>query len=126
MDNLEELYLAQVAVNDMFPAETREFAAKKLYRRDDPETSREAAEKMVKSGELNRQENEVLSIIKIAVGESKDYFNFTTKEIARKMLKYPYYQAYDICRKRFSSLRDKDKIEQTGKQREGCRVWRLL
>ena len=117
---------------------------KTLARTNDPQTSKDAAEKMVKSGELSRQEKEVLYIIGIWYSDS----DFTTKDIARKMLGYPYHKAYDICRKRFSGLRDKGKIEPISKtvmlfgkphkvkstktnklvyrRRDGCRVWRLL
>jgi len=111
--------------------------AKTLARTDDPETSKIAAEKMVKSGELSRQENEVLSVIEKMVGDAKDYCNFTTKDIAAKMQDYPYHKAYDICRKRFSGIGRHGKIEliwlgvdeegkDVYKQRDGCRVWRLL
>ena len=93
-----------------------------LARKNGPQTSKDAAEKMVESGELNRQEKEVLYIIETWHSDS----NFTTKDIAVKMLGYPYYKAYDICRKRFSGLRAKGKIERTGKRRDGCCVERLV
>ena len=111
---------------------------KTLARTENPQTSKDAAEKMVKSGALSRQEKDVYKAIK-----EYQFFkgDFTTKEIAdfMKWLRHDeYYKAYDICRKRFSGLRDKDKIEniligideKTGKgiykRRDGCRVWRLL
>lgn len=105
--------------------------ARVLARKDNPQTSKDAAEKIVKSGELNRQEDEVFYIIKLYSPST-----FTTKDIAVRMLGYPYYKAYDICRKRFSGLRNKGKIklvyEDKGKpinrivkRRDGCRIWRL-
>lgn len=95
---------------------------KTLARTNNPQTSKDAAEKMVKSGALSRQEKEVLYIIEIWHSDS----DFTTKDIAVKMLGYPYYKAYDICRKRFSGLFNKFKIVLTGERRDSCRVWRLL
>jgi len=113
-----------------------------LARSNDPETSKAAAVKMVESGALNRQENEIFFVIDTLYTGN----DFTTKDIAALMLGYPYYKAYVICGKRFSDLERKGKIEliQTGvkvtytksipslriekpiyKRRDGCRVWRL-
>jgi len=99
-----------------------------LARDTDPITSHEAAEKMVKSGELNRQEKWVYdTIIRYLkyYPPLKQRKDFTTKDIANWTDRYPYYKAYDICRKRFSGLRNKGKIERTGKIRDGCFVERL-
>lgn len=99
----------------------------KLCHANGSQTSKDAAKKMVESGALSRQEKEVLFVIQ------NWYFgrDFTTKDIARKMLPMPYYKAYDICRKRFSGLEDKGKIDVVWealkiKRRDNCRVWRLL
>lgn len=92
-----------------------------LARKNDPQSSKDAAEKMVKSGALSRQEDEVLYVI-----WSVQKSDFTTKEIAEHMIAYPYHKAYDICRKRFSGLRNKSKIERTGEIRDGCFVERLV
>jgi len=98
---------------------------RRLARTCDPETSKKAAVKMVESGGLNRQERDVyegiLRFRRLIGGD------FTTKDIAQEMIgrKYTYYQAYDICRKRFSGLRDKGKIELTGERRDCCQMWRL-
>ena len=116
-----------------------------LARSNDPETSKAAAVKMVKSGALNRQEADVYN----AIQRYRRADDFTTKEVAYWVAyigKFPYHKAYDICRKRFSGLERKGKIEliQTGvkvtytksipslriekpiyKRRDGCRVWRL-
>lgn len=108
---------------------------KTLARTENPQTSKDAAEKMVKSEELSRQEDEVLYMI-WTVRKS----DFTTKEIAKRMLGYPYHKAYDICRKRFSGLRDKGKIKRVQyrentspetfvlhySKRDGCCVWKLV
>ena len=93
-----------------------------LARAKDPITSHKAAEKMVVSGFLNKQEEQVYDAI---LGYDTMFPDFTTKDIALVMLSMPYYKAYDICRKRFSGLENKGKIELTGDQRDGCRVWRL-
>ena len=115
-----------------------------LARKNDPQTSKDAAKMMVDSGKLSRQEIEVLSVIKFW-HSGKD---FTTKDIAARMqVTYPFHKAYDICRKRFSGLANKGKIKliQTGvkvinpeqvpslrivkpvyKKRDGCRIYKLL
>ena len=93
-----------------------------LVRAKDPETSHKAAEKMVISGALNKQEKEVYDAISRYAIMFPD---FTTKDIALAMLSMPYYKAYDICRRRFSGLERNDKIELTGDRRDECRVWRL-
>ena len=98
-----------------------------LARKENPQTSKEAAVKMVKSGALNRQEEMVYNAIKnysSHVVTLKEYEDFTTKDIVR-WLCGNLYKAYDICRKRFSGLENKGKIELTGGRRDGCQVWRL-
>ena len=106
---------------------------KTLYHRQDPDTSREAAEKIVKSGALSRQEEEVWEAI-IMYLETKprthqllEWLDFTTKDIALQMAKglHAYFKCYDICRKRFSGLHNKGKIERTGEKRDNCMVWGL-
>ena len=108
-----------------------------LARDKDPITSHKAAEKMVVSGALSRQEQEVYDAISRYAIMFPD---FTTKDIAIVMLSMPYFKAYDICRKRFSGLKNKGKIKVVqykyrntewtfiykDKQRDGCRVWRLI
>jgi len=100
-----------------------------LARKDDPQTSKAAAEKMVESGELSRQEKWVYNIIIKYVQSHSPLLdedkNFTTKDIAHWQYAVIYDKAYDICRKRFSGLENKGKIELTGGRRDGCRVWRL-
>ena len=121
-----------------------------LARRENPQTSKDAAVKLVNSGELNRQEQVVYGAIESytshATHNSK-YKDFTTKDIAHWITDYSYGKSYDICRKRFSGLQMKGKIEPIQrtvdiggktykvaitksskpayKRRDGCRVWRL-
>lgn len=111
-----------------------------LARKDDPQTSKDAAEKIVKSGALNRQEKMVYEEIQ---GYYRNFGDFTTKDIAKWISLpnfIPYDKAYDICRKRFSGLERKGKIKlvkekknvtdctfiYVDKRRDGCRVWRLV
>ncbi len=95
-----------------------------LARKENPQTSKDAAEKMVKSGELNRQEQAVYGGI-LGYVRNHTKKDFTTKDIVRYWWPATYYNAYDICRKRFSGLQMKGKIELTGDRRDGCRVFRL-
>lgn len=100
---------------------------KTLARRDGPQTSKDAAKKMVESGALNRQEQWLYGII--IEYTNNDLGNFTTKDIASYMTDEDtddYFKWYDICRKRFSGLFNKFKIVLTGDRRDGCRVWRLV
>lgn len=104
----------------------QEDIAKTLARTNDPQTSKDAAKKMVSTGLLSRQEQMVLFSIQAMAGSAMKSFDFTTKDVAKEMLGYNYDKAYDICRKRFSGLFNKFKIVLTGERRDGCRVWRLL
>ncbi len=100
-----------------------------LARTENPKTSKDAAEKMVRSGALNRQEQVVYGAIESYTSHATHngkYKDFTTKDIARWITDYSYGKAYDICRKRFSGLQMKGKIELTGDRRDGCRIWKLL
>lgn len=95
-----------------------------LARTENPQTSKDAAEKMVVSGALNRQEKMVYKTIKYYI-EIHSHKDFTTKDIAIWIMSMSYHKAYDICRKRFSGLANKGKIELTGGRRDSCRIWRL-
>lgn len=117
-------------MSDLFD-QTKEFvgrgvatqrAVDKLCRKSDPETSRGAAEKMVKSGALSRQEEQVLAAIQLRLS-FKPYTwkdNFTAKELATTSV-----INYYTIQRRLSGLHNKDKIERTGEKRDGCMVWRL-
>ena len=108
---------------------TQERQAIALARTNSPQTSKDAAEKMVESGELSRQEKMIYEAIQDYQHSNDD---FTTKDIAKFMESSmyiwheDYHKAYEICRRRFSGLFNKSKIILTGERRNGCRVWRLL
>ena len=102
-------------MNDLFGTQERQAIA--LARAKDPETSKDAARKMVESGELSRQEKWTLEQI-----QNSMLGNFTAFELARGIKDRLYY----IIQRRLSGLRDKGKIELTGDRRDGCQVWRLL
>lgn len=108
---------------------------KTLCHRNDPETSRQAAEKMVVSGELNRQEQEVFALIKWKKNNSFLVFpTFTAKELSNYRLytekagNFPNvgFLNYYTIQRRLSGLHRKGKIERTGAKRDGCCVWRLI
>ena len=107
-----------------------EFAAKgmraqaevsKLCHTNDPQTSFDAAEEMIRSGKLTKQENDVYHRIIQFIAYFRNPNDFTAKEIsAGSAIDY-----YTVQR-RLSGLRNKGKIERTGEKREGCCVWRLV
>lgn len=102
-----------------------------LARKNDPQTSKDAATKMVLTGELSRQEQMVYqSICDLCHTYPKYWKGFTTKDVAHQIdrysPKYLYDKAYEICRRRFSGLSNKFKIVLTGERRAGCRVWKLI
>ena len=97
-----------------------------LSHRQDPPTSFEAADRMVKSGRLNRQEQEVWEALKKAMVNmssclSTDHCNFTAKQLSG-------WSGIDyfIVQRRFSGLRNKGRIERTGEKRNGCMVWKII
>lgn len=109
--------------------------AKTLFHKADPDTSKEAAEDMVKSGRLSRQERLVLITIEdvcAALGKK----DFTPKEIVRWDSRF----SYHIIQRRLSGLHNKGKIERIQiegikthpagnpvyKKRDGCCVWRIV
>ena len=98
-----------------------------IVRDADPITSHEAADKMVQSGKLNKQENDVFSLIQYFDFHNRKLHNkkdFTAKELSQagRRLKIGYY----TIQRRLSGLRNKGKIERTGEKRDGCCVWRLI
>ena len=105
---------------------------KTLFHRQDPQTSKDAAERMVKSGTLSRQEDTVLRAINdyLYPDEMMEIFcdgenrkDFTAKQIAGwTHLKIDYY----VIQRRLSGLHNKGKIERTGEKRDKCMVWRLI
>ncbi len=87
-----------------------------LAHRNDPVTSYIAADKLVKSGRLSRQERRVFRAIEVYCCFS----NFT----ARGLSNYCGLDYY-LIQRRLSGLKNKGKIERTGKKRNGQCVWRL-
>ncbi len=94
----------------------------------DPITSHEAADRLVESGELTKQENEVWETIKYHVNNTF-YKTFTAKELVgwRKL-------DYHLIQRRLSGLRNKGRIERVSVNNNGkppwvkrnkCCVWRL-
>jgi hypothetical protein len=88
-----------------------------IAHRSDPATSYEAGEKMIKSGELMKQQREVFEAIKRS---QKDFGHndFTARELSR-------WSGIDyfVIQRRLHELGGL--IERTGEKREGCCVWRL-
>lgn len=111
---------------------------KTLFHRNDPETSYEAADRMVKSGALSRQEQKVYAKIVLYLDRIRFPRN---KGITAKELAHLSGLNYYTIQRRISGLRDRGKIEriQIGqerigatdlfkpiyKKRDGCCVWRL-
>lgn len=93
---------------------------------NDPETSREAAEKMIESGALSAQEEWVYRKLLCFLSAQED---FTAKELAHWITnwqtQYDYTYIYQIIQRRLSGLHRKGKIKRTGDKRDGCMVWRL-
>ncbi len=106
--------------------------ASPLAHRNDPITSFEAGDKMIKSGKLNRQENLVLSYIK-AWCDTVNNFKFTAKDLAYCGIDYY------VVQRRLNGLCQKSKIERLNTEgtayqenkgqelmkRDKCAVWRL-
>jgi len=90
-----------------------------IAHRDDPITSYEAGDKMLKSGQLQRQESLVLKYIRY-YGFKQTFIDFTAKELSEYS-----HLSYYLIQRRLSGLHRKGKIERTGQKRGGCAVWRL-
>jgi len=90
-----------------------------LSHTNDPISSYEAADKMIKSGELNRQEQRVWKAIRL-LHKTTRCDNFTAKE-----LNYWTGIGYFIIQRRLSGLHNKGKIKRIGEKRNGCCVWCL-
>lgn len=110
-----------------------------LSHTNDPITSFEAADRMVKSGALSRQERAVWKAVKWAINNmagclSPDHCNFTAKELADWSG-----ISYFKIQRRLSGLHNKDKIERLNTngekyqenkgqklmKRNKCAVWRI-
>ena len=128
MDNLFDFAVAGMKAKAKFDYET-----KLLCHKDDPDTSRQAAQKMIEKGALNKQEAEVLNTIKRYLNTQTWRNDFTAKEL--KCMYLDYY----VAQRRLSGLYNKGKIERIAeddttwskgcgkklKRRNNCAVWRL-
>ena len=99
------------------------FETKLLSRNTDPDTSKRAAEKLVKSGELSRQENHVWQCIREFYCDYGDFdgSGFTAKELTQE-----YGLDYIVIQRRLSGLRNKGWIAKTGEVRNGCTVYKIV
>ena len=98
------------------------FEAKLIARNTDPDTSKKAAEKMVKGGKLDEQEKKVWEEIKFYIYETHNK-DFTAKELS----KWEWSNlSYFIIQRRLSGLRNKGKIAKTGEVRNGCAVYKMV
>lgn len=112
-----------------------DYETKLLTHKRDPDTSREAAQKMIKSGKLNKQESMVLSQIKIYLRRCHKTV-FTARDVSTFSLSW---DNYFVIQRRLSGLHRKGYIEKVAednsvwtescgkqrKKRDGCAVWRL-
>lgn len=94
----------------------------------DVATSFEAADGMIESGKLNKQEQAVWKVIcDITTNHQFETYacsgaeDFTAKELSN----WSGTDYYTIQR-RLSGLFHKGKIERTGEKRNGCCVWRIV
>ena len=124
-------------MDDLFGLAARQ--ARALARTCDPDTSKDAAVKMVESGALSRQESRVYEGILRYYRDVAVERNFTAKELA--YWNNAFGLNYYTIQRRLSGLLNKKKIEriQIGqerigatnlfkpiyKKRDGCCVWRL-
>ena len=83
----------------------------------DPITSFEAADKLVESRALSRQEDEVWKAIKTFLSDWP-FNDFTAKTLTS-------YVNYYTAQRRLSGLYNKGLIERTGERRNGCMAWRI-
>lgn len=97
-----------------------------LAHRDDTMTSFEAADKMVKSGALNRQEQQVYTEIVLYKERIRFLKNYKDKGVTAKELAKWSGLNYWVIQRRLSGLRNKGKIERTGEIRDGSNAWRLV
>lgn len=91
---------------------------KPLAHTNDPITSFDAADKIVKSGALSRQEKQVhKAIVK--------FFSVPNRPFTARGLAFVSNIDYFVIQRRLSGLHNKGKIQRTGEKRDGCCVWRI-
>jgi hypothetical protein len=107
----------------------------------DVETSFEAADKMVESGKLTEQEQEVFKMIQHYCNRL-DKIDFTPKELAAWTKQSPIWShiTYIVIQRRLSGIYNNDRIERIDKygktyregrgqklmKRNNCAVWRIV
>lgn len=89
---------------------------KTLVRKTDPQTSKDAARKIVESGALNRQEDEVWRMLK---GFDCDE-GLTMRELS-ELSGLDYF----MCQRRISGIFRKNKAKIVG-EKDGMRLWRAI
>jgi len=99
-----------------------DYETKLITHNRDPDTSRRAAQTMIETGKLQKQESMVLSQIKIYLRRCHKTV-FTARDVSTFSLSW---DNYFVIQRRLSGLHRKGKIERTGKKRDGCAVWRLV
>ncbi len=94
---------------------------KPLCHNSDPVTSLEAADKLVKSGRLTKQEKLVLRCVEYHKNNYLWREDFTAKEISNASC-----LDYHLIQRRLSGLRNKSKIERviTGKTKNGAVIYK--
>jgi hypothetical protein len=88
----------------------------------DPQTSFDAGQKMVESGKMSEQENQVFGWIQDYLEKHLVLKDFTARELAM----WRYANKYHVIQRRLSGLSNKGKIGRTGERRDGYCVWRIL
>lgn len=111
--------LFQFAVKGMkAQAEVNKLCQQPLAHTNDSLTSFEAADKMVKSGELSKKQAVVLKVMRTY---SNNHADFTPRDLAGGNWSSLYFE----IQRRKNELKNKGLIEKIGKTRDGCEVWRL-
>lgn len=87
-----------------------------LCHKNDPETSRKAAEKTAE--DLSEKQKVVLKLIR---NYCRNHIDFTPKEVAGGIN-----STYFDIQRRKNELANKLKIKKTREERGGCEVWKLL
>ena len=98
--------------------------AKLLCHKDGPDTSRQAAQKMVETGEADLQRDEVYRAI-LRYCKTKKTTNFTARELAdftKKSVKLSHI-TYIVIQRRKHEIHQ---IKETDKKRIGYKVWKLI
>ena len=83
------------------------------YHKEDPETSKEAAETMIKSGKMSEQCKEVFKAFKL-------YAPCTARQLS-KWAEIDYHKV----QRRFSDIERAGKAVRSGMKYQGCMIWRL-